>query len=121
MAPRGPNKLGVDTRRGQKSTGRETVVMKQEFISVRLTPGRQWTSVSNTVSRSAGSTSRFIEGTKESVGQRRMGLCRWAMKVKSIIVLRSVPLGLTGSGLSLLLQGGMSFPIGVGLSTGSFA
>lgn len=64
---------------------------RKEFISVRPTPGRQWSSVSKSVSKML----KIPPGLhKENVGQRSAGTCRWAVKVRSIIVLGSITGGL---------------------------
>ena len=81
-----------------KSKGRETsgCETRKEFISVRPTPGRQQTSVSKTVYKMVKILPGFY---KENVGQRWVGTCRQAVKVKSITIKVFLP-----SGQSLLLQ-----------------
>ena len=58
---------------------------------------------------------------KENVGQMSVGMCRWAVKVRPIIVLGSVPQGVAGSGQFLLLEEVIWFPLGDALPSGSFA
>ena len=107
--------LTADKIQRQRELGGET---RKEFTSVRPTPGRQQTSISKTVSK----VPKILPGLyKENVGQRWMGLCRWAVKAKSIIVLESI----TGEGL--LAQGNLYcsrelfwFSSGDALPSGSF-
>lgn len=69
--------------------------MKEGFISVGPTLRRQWTSVPTAVSK----VLEILLGLyKETVGQRWVGTCSWAVKVRLIIALGSVMWGLAGSG-----------------------
>ena len=66
---------------------------RKDFISVRPAPGRQWTSVSKTFSK----VPKTLPGLhKENVGQRLVGMGRWAVKVRLITVLGSIALHLAG-------------------------
>lgn len=72
---------------------------------MRPVPGRQWTSISKTVSE----VLKVIPGlSKENMGQRWVGTCTWAVKVKSIPGVESIMAkdGLAGSGQAKLLGGG---------------
>lgn len=54
---------------------------------MRPRPGRQWTNVSKTVSKMP----KILPGLyKEIVVQRSVGMCWWAVKVKSIIALETI-------------------------------
>ena len=53
----------------------------------------QWNSISKTVSKMQ---KMFLGLYKENVGQRSVGPCSWAVKVRLITVMRSVMWGLTG-------------------------
>ena len=68
--------------KSKESKDRETIGGEtgKEFISRRPAAGRHWTDA--------------------------VGTCRWAGKVRSIIVSGTVTKGLAGSGQSLLLEGG---------------
>lgn len=81
------------------------MVNKKGIYSVRLTPGRQWTKVSKTVSR----VPKILSGLyKENAGQS----VQRAIEVGSIIVLGVKSVGsLAGSWQSLLLEGVVSVPI----------
>ena len=71
--------------------------IRKELILVRLTPGRQLASVSKSVSKML----KILPGLyKENAGQRWMGMCRQAVKVKLVFVLES------NTGGILLVQGG---------------
>ena len=86
-------------------SGSET---RKGFTSARPAPARQQTSVSKPVSK----VPKILLGLyEEKVGQRPMGTCSWAVKVKSITVLGSITQGLAGSIQSLLPEGGVSGPI----------
>ena len=75
--------------------------MKQ-FISFRSTPGRQ-TNVSKTVSQVL---KILLCLPKETVGQRSVGACTWAVKVWLNVVLGLVMWGLAGiRAESLFLDG----------------
>ena len=70
-------------------------------------PGRQLSNVSKTVSQ----VLKILAGLyKESVGQGSVGVSRWAVKVRSVIVVGSVMRGLAGLGQSSLLQGQVLVP-----------
>ena len=74
----------------------------------RLTPGGWWTCVSKTISKVLERPAGLC---KENVGQRSVGTCRWAVKVRLISVIGSVTRGLAGSGLLSLLEGVVLVPI----------
>ena len=104
------------TDKGRDTSGRET---RKGFISVRLPPKDSFTSISNTVSK----VPKIPPGlNEENMGQRSVGTCRWAVKIRSIIVLGSV------AGRVLLAQSGLysssryfRFPSGDALPASSFA
>ena len=92
---------------------------RKEFISVRPTLGGQPTSISKTVSKGL----KMHPGLyKEIVGQRSVGMCRWTVKVRSIIVLTSIKgRVLLGQGSPCCLREYLQFLSGDALPIGSFA
>lgn len=110
MAPRGPKqtRLGhfaADKIQRQRDSGGET---GREFISARPTLARQRIRVSETGSK----VSKMLPGLYEkNVGQRSVGMCKWAVKVSSIIVLGLITQGLTDPGQPLWLGEAVSVPI----------
>lgn len=76
---------------------------KKDFISVSSTPGRQWISVSNIVSKML----KILPGLhKKNVGQRWVGRSRQAVKVKWIIFLGRI---LQAQGSPYCLKGCFGF------------
>lgn len=73
-APGGPQPTRslLTTSKGRGMSGGET---RKEFISVKPTPGRQWTGVSKTVLQSAENTFRFI---RKMGGQQWVGTYSWS-------------------------------------------
>ena len=105
MGHSGADKIQVLLR--TKSKGRETRggETRKKFISVMPTVGRQQSSISKMVSKLLKILPSFYA---ENVGQRSVGTVRWAVKVRSIIVLGSIvqgPLGLR----AIPISGGGSF------------
>lgn len=119
ICSRGPQKTrsGHSPRskpKGREPSGGET---RKEFISGKPAPGGQQTSVSKTVSK----VQTIPVGlSKQNVGHRTVGTCRWTVKVRGWLSWVNNAI-LLASAQSLLLEGAAQFPSGDALPTGSFA
>ena len=93
-----------------KSKGRETSggEIGKKLLFNEANTERQWISVPKAISK----VLKILLGLyKENVGQRWVGTCSWAVKVRLIIALVSIVWGLGGSGQLLFCEGVVLVPI----------
>lgn len=100
--------------KGRATTGGET---RKEFVSVRPTPARQRTSVSNAVS---GVSEKLLGLQKENVGRGSVCASRWQCRSGGTLCWGLMQ-GLAGSGRSLWFEGVVRSPSGDSLPAGSVA
>lgn len=92
---------------------------RKEFISLTPTQEKQWTNIPKAISKAL----KILVGLyKENVGQRPVGMSRWAVNVRPIIVLGSIKWSLAGVRTVLItLRGLFWFPSQAASPAESFA